>query len=240
MPRKVIYIKNPKEGSNFRTVGGDGGGGTKPPARKKPGGTTKSPGGHREHGTWGRWIPDKPTGAYVDIFNVFHTSPDDWNPPDYSNWYKPKPHFQEPVYYVGGARGMIREPEYTDFPMTRAEFYAIRYANTGIWTTLFDIARGIDPRTGQRLPPLGTPGQLKAIIGTGLDDVLWENVDAGRYSPGRNVAPQGGSDPATVGGQPHVSGYWWTQPTSDPTFEAGDPLKSVIVLPSFKRKKKKP
>ena len=152
MPRRVIYIKNPKEGSHFRTVGDGGGGGgsniiTFPVNTPQPG--------------QGVFI-----AGYTDAFgNPLFTDPTGgaWGS---SAWNNPPPPLSESVTwvtypFVNPAGGGIAEVEYPNYNLlTYEEFYALRYAEGTIWTAWYDIFRGISPQTGEWQPPLGTPGQM--------------------------------------------------------------------------------
>jgi hypothetical protein len=138
MPRRVIYIRNPREGSNFRTL--DGGGSSprtprapKPPKPPKPpagGGTTSTPGTIELTG-----------GA------IYNTAASQW----YISNAAPAPHYfgQLPGY---GIQLDNTTPEFDDF--TPAET---------LWGSLYLIAHGIDPYNGDVLAPFGTPGTLRPL-----------------------------------------------------------------------------
>lgn len=79
MPRRVIYIKNPSSGSNFRTIGGSGSA-PRPPRSPRPSGSSSSNGGGQTN-SGGQSNPDYGVGAvgYAGNFTA--------GAPDYSNWY---------------------------------------------------------------------------------------------------------------------------------------------------------
>lgn len=145
MTRKVIYIKNPKSGSNFRTIGGGGSVPTRSTPKRAPKNT----------------ITESMTA-------------DEWNRQYYkqveSGWKirNPAPKLETTSYrgvnFNGPNFGMVSAPvgpAFVNFEaLTREQFYQLRWQNTTVWTAFYDIARGIVPQSGARLAPFGTAGTL--------------------------------------------------------------------------------
>lgn len=140
--RRIIYIKNPKQGSHFRTIGSDGGG-KQPPKRPSlfdilddlfPSFTPKPN---------GPGIPGSPGGPVTLTGGaIYGTSDSDWF------IHKPgKPDYGQPG--VGGS-GPYEQTWTSDF-----------VPPTTIWGDLYLIAIGVDPATGNILHAAGTPGTLR-------------------------------------------------------------------------------
>jgi hypothetical protein len=163
MPRRIIYIQNPSSGSHFRTLDRSGGGSHYTPRPRAP----RAPTAPR--------TPRAPTTPPVfdnDVGDQNGYLPG-YTPP--ANWWihnaKPTP----PNY--GSYNGPGVGPYNTQFTP------AFEQAST-LLGELYDIAQGIDPYTGNTLPPYGTPGTLKYGVGSPGFDLTIEAIgrDAGRHS----------------------------------------------------------
>lgn len=137
MPRRIIYIQNPSEGSHFRTIDGGGGssGGSRSPRRGKGVPYTPTP-----------YTPSIPPGTVALTGGAIYAgTPSGWG--NYGN-------VQNPVYpgmSVGGTGGMY-EQQYSEDESDAA------YGNI-----FLDILSGIDPFSGDTISPYGTPGTLQVI-----------------------------------------------------------------------------
>jgi hypothetical protein len=181
--RRVIYIKNPKSGSNFRTINGSGGGG----GRKwtpNPNGSTlfdiigiqpwqplpNGPGINYSQGTW--------TGTGGAVYNT-----------PASNWFVHHPSAPGFGNYNGPGVGPYQAPVFEQFQPAQT-----------IWGSLYLIASGIDPNTGDILPPYGTPGTLRDEISLTLAN---QAIDAGWGGI------SGGKNPAYFGDTGKLSSAYW-------------------------------
>jgi hypothetical protein len=146
MTRRVIYLRNPSEGSNFRTINGSGGGGgTRPPKKTK----TKAPkppsSGWRPGPTPGTWVSPRGT--------IYKATP--------SNWLtfhdNPGMGYMDDVNSSGGqSTGLYDAFEFG----TTLEYEG---PNTLVGD-LFFILNGVDPERGVALPPYGAPGTLRSPL----------------------------------------------------------------------------
>jgi hypothetical protein len=203
MPRRVIYIKNPKSGSHFRTIDGNSGSGGRRSGNNS-GGIPQSvldwtKNAHRKgFKKDGKGIPYR--GGVVTL-----TGGARYNRPD-SNWFIFQP--QQGYSNFGtlpGNRVGPYEQEWTP------EFQP---AST-LLGRLYDLARGIHPETGGVVPPLGTTGTLKFGAGTMWMSLTQEQADTGRIpgNPAFHGWSAGASGYGTSKGPanlwPTLSGEWW-------------------------------
>jgi len=172
MPRRIIYIKNPSQGSHFRNIGGSSGGG----GGSSGGGSTPS---------------QSPTGGNLPQWNGTEWSnlpaPSQpgtgWNLPtgeNYGGW----ANFGDPLQaqeegssnpYAGLDFGTL--PGYGIGPYQAPTFEAFIPSET-LWGMIYDAVTGVDPYTGDYQPGLGAPGTLQfKLLGYDLD---YEEMATGR------------------------------------------------------------
>jgi hypothetical protein len=130
--RRIIYIKNPDQGSHFRTLdggGGTGGGGRQPRAPRTPGAPR---------------IPHVPGGTYQNQGNgaIYNRAPSDWaigtRDTSYPGPAGTLPNRGRPYYELPDI-DIWMEPE-------------------SIWIQMLLIAQGVDPYSGQPIPMRWEPG----------------------------------------------------------------------------------
>ena len=99
--------------------------------------------------------------------------------PNYANWYgslsntTQTPHTTSPGSNMPSGYGVTQHID-QDL-LTREQFYYLRNKYGTLWTSYYDIMRGIVPESGQILSPQGTPGQLNMtafIMATMPSDLL--------------------------------------------------------------------
>ena len=154
MARRIIYIKNPSSGSNFRTINGGGGGGgaPRPKAPKMP---RPSP------------LPPTPTGPFEGTGGAHYAqTPSDWfignttDAIDFGNY--------DPNAPGTGATELDFTPTFLD-PQT-------------LLGILYDIATGT-AEGGNIQFPYGTPGTLKGEFGDLSYEAFDANRQLYRHRP---------------------------------------------------------
>jgi len=149
--------------------------------------------------------------AFIDIHHVFHGGTDDYQPPDYSDWYIYHPPVDTSNPYTPTQEELQvtldRPPEEgvgpfeQDFDyLTREQFYQKFSSESTLLADLYMLSIGVSSESGQAIHPPGTPGTLK-------NDFAMEGglmvFDAGFGNRESN--------PATVGGV-SLSGALWGYP----------------------------
>lgn len=173
---KVIYIKNPKQGSHFRTIGSNAS--AKKSASKSPKTSTAPVNNGFIAGMTDAF------GNPLFVQNKIPTRKWDWKTRSYIT---PKPN--NPYAGMNFNNPNITTPHgptFTNFGaqsnfdyMMPAQFYAIRWQTTGLGTALYDIARGYDPVTGSPIninPTAGSyisPLSDKVVTGPGKETLPW-------------------------------------------------------------------
>jgi hypothetical protein len=163
MPR-IIYIRNPSSGSNFRTIGDGSGGGSRPPKAKKPP-KTKTPSGAPNGWT----LTD--SGAWRSPNGAIYQNTGEWRTFGTHNNYS----------YQG-------QTPYTQEELARFQLLEFQDPTT-LLGDLYDIWVAHVAQRGNVQYPYGTPGTLVFGAGTAWQDFNQEQADAGRsdytgYFPG--------------------------------------------------------
>lgn len=191
MPRRIIYIRNPSEGSNFRTIDGGGGTGTRPPPRgrkpKKP--PLSTPSGWTMT-AWGAWR--SPTGA------IYAATP--------SDWITFRPNTTSFLYSPDNYAGQVSGAEY-DFTYGQQVFQE----PSTLLGDLYDIMRGVAQRGNIQWAP-GTPGTLIHDPNSLLGQLMQEQADAGR-SDYTNFYP-GKLPNQNLAGNRFDPRPWWAERTA--------------------------
>lgn len=149
MPRRIIYLRNPSEGSHFRVLGGSAS--TRPPRTKRTPKPRALPVPKPEDRNPNGYMPGYKTPT---TWFVHHDSP---GSPDFGS-------------YDGPGTGPWDQP-FTEFEQ----------ASTDLGFLYDMLIRGIDPFTGNILPPLGTEGTMKFGAGTGWTDFQDQMEAAGIF-----------------------------------------------------------
>lgn len=152
MPRRIIYISNPSEGSNFRTIDVGGGGSSKPPKSKKPKAPPLTSGWTLT--SWGAWR--SPSGA-IYANNA-------WSPTN-----RPRNNFNQTPY---------AQTPYSQDYLDSFGLLDFEPAST-LLGQLYDVwIRGMDPYRGDIMMPAGTPGTLKSPLMIELANMSHGNLSA--------------------------------------------------------------
>jgi len=169
--RRVIYLKNPRGGSHFITINGGGSKGGRTPGR-----TSLTLGGKTLLQILGpkflkpKFAPRKPKGPGFEYssYVIELTGGARYHTPG-SEWFVAP---EKPVDY-----GTL--PETGVVSPTDISIQLFQPSQTLLGSAWY-ILHGVDPGTGEVIPPLGTPGTLKFGAGTEWTSFTNEQIDTGR------------------------------------------------------------
>ena len=147
----------------------------------------------------GPGIPGHGSGSSVGTGGAIYNNPA-------SNWFVNPP---APNTNYGSYTGT---PPPGNGPYQAPVFLQFQPAET-FWGNMYDIVHGIDPETGDKLPPMGTPGTVKDPISLVLAEQAIDANWFGERNKGQNAAYYGsyGQISSVWSGDSHLSSAWHGQ-----------------------------